>query len=81
MSDVQDETTEDEGDDASFGAEVGKWIGIGLPVGIVFMVGAVWLIEGSSFSQAVTTAILPGVLFGVFAGGFIGTVRGMRRMH
>ena len=79
---MSDETThdEDENPDATFGKAVGQGILVGLPAGIIVFVGILWITSGD-FAEAFGTGILPGVLFGVFAGGFVGTVRGMRTLH
>lgn len=45
---------------------------IGLPVGIVGLTLTVLLITNNSLADSFATAILPGVLLGVFGGGFAG---------
>jgi hypothetical protein len=50
---------------------------IGVPVGVVGMTVAVWLITGLDLFEAFATAIMPGVLFGAFAGGFVGMTMSM----
>lgn len=79
---MSDETTHeaDENPDSTFGKAVGQGILIGLPVGVVVIIGVLWIFTGD-LAEAFGTGILPGVLFGVFAGGFIGTVRGMSALH
>ena len=79
---MSDETTQEteENPDSTFGKAVGQGILIGLPVGVVAIVGVLWIFTGD-LGEAFGTGILPGVLFGVFAGGFIGTVRGMAALH
>lgn len=64
--------------DGGFGKAVAQGILVGLPVGVVAMVVIIWMMGDMSLADAFGTGILPGVLFGVFAGGFVGTVRGMR---
>jgi hypothetical protein len=56
----------------SFGRAVVKGILITLPIGYVFLVFALLLMTGWKVSRAFETAILPGVLIGVFFGGFAG---------
>ncbi len=78
---MSDETTTEETDpDASFGKAVGKSVAIGLPAVTVLMIGVLWIFTGD-FAVAVGMGILPGVLFGVFAGGCVGTVIAMRQLH
>ena len=45
---------------------------IGLPIAFVGIALTVWLIADVSLRDAIVTAILPGVLLGVFGGGFAG---------
>jgi hypothetical protein len=58
--------------EASFGKAIVKGILITLPVGYLFLVGALLLMTDWNVSRAFETAILPGVLIGVFFGGFAG---------
>ncbi len=50
---------------------------IGVPVGIVGVTIAVWLITGLDLSECLATAIMPGVLLGAFSGGFVGMTMSM----
>lgn len=50
---------------------------IGLPVIFVGITLAVWIFTDRDFGAALTTAILPGILTGVFFGGFAGMARTM----
>jgi hypothetical protein len=59
------------------GKAITRGVAIGLPVGIVAMTLAVWLITDLDIFDSFATAIMPGVLLGSFAGGFVGTVTGM----
>ncbi len=45
---------------------------IGIPVAIAVLTLAVWLITDQDLPDAISTALLPGILLGVFAGGFTG---------
>lgn len=45
---------------------------LGMPAGVVGLTLAVLLITDISLMDSFATAILPGVLFGTFAGGFAG---------
>ena len=57
---------------ARMGKAIMRGIGIGLPVTIVAMTLAVWLITDLDLADSFSTAILPGVLLGAFGGGFAG---------
>lgn len=57
---------------ARMGKAIMRGIGIGLPVVIVGLTIAVWLITDLDLAHSFATAILPGVLLGVFGGGFAG---------
>ena len=57
---------------ARMGKAIKRGVLIGLPVGIVGLTLAVWLIADVDLAVAFATAILPGVLLGVFGGGFAG---------
>ncbi len=67
----------DAGSDLAFGMAIMKGSAIGLPLMIVFMTVAVWMMTGQSWQTSIATALLPGVLFGVFGGGFLGMLRAM----
>lgn len=62
-------------DDGRFGRSVALGIGIGLPISLVLVTLAVWLVLDVSFGKAVAIAVWPAVLTGVFGGGFVGVVR------
>lgn len=57
---------------ARMGHAIVRGIIIGLPVALVGIAVGVWLITGIDFTDAIATAILPGILLGVFGGGFAG---------
>ncbi len=63
--------------DLAFGMAVAKGALIGIPVMLVFLSAAIWLITGRSAVDSIVIALLPGVLFGVFGGGFLGVLKGM----
>lgn len=63
--------------DRRFGASVARGILIGLPLGLILMIGAVWLITDLDLGDSISAGLLPGVLFGVFAGGFAGVAAAM----
>ncbi len=63
--------------DLVFGMKVAKGALVGIPVMLVFLSAAMWLITGRSAVDSIVIALLPGVLFGVFGGGFLGVLKGM----
>ena len=62
----------EENTDLTFVLAVAKGAMLGLPLMIVFMCAAVWFITDESVGTAIATGLLPGVLLGVFGGGFVG---------
>jgi len=74
--------TEDTDGDGNFDLEFGKSIlsysVIGLPLMVVFLTVALWFIADLDWGTAIATALLPGVLFGVFGGGFVGMLLAMK---
>lgn len=48
-----------------------------LPAALVLLTGVLLVFTERSLTDAVATAILPGVLIGIFFGGFSGTARTM----
>ena len=63
--------------DLTFGKAVMKGALVGLPLMVVFVTAAVWLVTDQSLETSIATGLLPGVLFGVFGGGFIGMLGAM----
>jgi hypothetical protein len=59
------------------GKAIARGAFIGVPLGIVGITVAVWLITGLDLYECFATAIMPGVLFGAFAGGFVGMTMSM----
>jgi hypothetical protein len=45
---------------------------MGIPTAIVALALVVWAITDLDLGDSITTALLPGVLLGAFAGGFAG---------
>ena len=68
---------EGENIDLAFGKAVMRGALVGLPVMVVFVSAAVWLITDQSVETSIAIGLLPGVLFGVFGGGFIGILGAM----
>jgi hypothetical protein len=50
---------------------------IGFPVCLIGLTVAVWLITDLDLADSFATALLPGILLGGFAGGFVGVTRAM----
>jgi hypothetical protein len=60
------------------GPAIVRGIMIGLPVTLVGLTFAVWLITDLSLVDSLVTALLPGTLLGAFGGGFAGMAMTMR---
>lgn len=69
------------GGDSTMGAVVVKSILLGLPVGLLLMIGVFWLLTDLDLPDAVGAGLLPGILFGAFAGGFAGVAMAMAKDH
>ena len=54
------------------GKAIIKGVIIGLPVVLVFLTIAIWLITDLDWFDSFATALLPGILLGAFGGGFAG---------
>jgi hypothetical protein len=63
---------------AQTGKAIVRGVIIGLPVGIVGLTIAVLLMTDNTLADSFATAILPGVLLGVFGGGFAGMATTMQ---
>lgn len=68
---------QDQDRDTRMGQAITKGIAIATPVAIVVLAAAIWVITPNSIADSIGTAILPGVLIGVFFGGFVGVARTM----
>lgn len=60
--------------DTQFGKAVIRGVVLGLPVVLVGLTLAIFLITDNDLFDSFATAVLPGVLLGVFGGGFVGVV-------
>ncbi len=67
-----DQSAEDT--DRRLGRGIARGAAIGVPVSIIFLMLSVWLITGNDIFDSLATALLPGVLLGVFGGGFVGMI-------
>jgi hypothetical protein len=60
------------------GPAIIRGIIIGVPVALVGLTVAIWLITDLDIYVSLTTALLPGILLGAFGGGFAGMAMTMR---
>ena len=63
------------------GASVTRGILLGIPAGTVLMTLLFWAMSDLGFMGALGAALLPGISFGVFAGGFAGMAMAMSKEH
>lgn len=63
--------------DARMGKAVARGVLIGFPVALIGLTIAVWLITDLDLVDSFATALLPGILLGGFAGGFVGVATTM----
>ena len=63
-------------DEKKFGRAIATSIMVGTPVAIIFIVLAMWIFTDSDLGRAFSIGIWPGVLTGVFGGGFVGVIIG-----
>lgn len=59
------------------GKAVARGVAIGFPICLVGLTAAIWLITDLDIFDSFTTALLPGILLGGFAGGFAGVAATM----
>ncbi len=71
----------EENPDAVWGAKVGRGITRATPIVFGLMVLVLWVFTDRDFADALRAGVLPGILFGVFAGGFIGTLGSVWNEH
>jgi hypothetical protein len=63
--------------DARMGKAVVRGVLFGFPVALIGLTLSIWLITDLDLVDSFATALLPGVLLGGFAGGFVGLARTM----
>lgn len=63
--------------DSRMGKAILKGLAIGFPASLVILTVAIWLITDLDLADSFATALLPGILFGGFAGGFAGVAATM----
>jgi len=59
------------------GKAILRGIAIGFPVCLIGLTLAIWLITEQDLADSFATALLPGILLGGFAGGFVGVAATM----
>jgi len=60
------------------GPAIIRGIVIGIPVALIGLTIAIWLITPLDIAESALTALLPGILLGAFGGGFAGMAMTMR---
>jgi len=63
--------------DARMGKAVARGVLVGFPVALIGLTIAIWLITDLDLVDSLATALLPGILLGGFAGGFVGVATTM----
>lgn len=71
------ENEHDDHEDLRMAKAVGRGVMVGLPIALVGLTLVVKLITGQDLPDSIATSLLPGVLLGVFFGGFVGMVKTM----
>lgn len=64
----------DVNEDLIFARTIGKAVVMALPLSLVAITAGVWFATSQPFGTVVAASLLPGLLMGVFGGGFAGTV-------
>lgn len=67
----------DDDRDDRMGKAILRGIAIGFPVCLIGLTLAIWLITDQDLADSFATALLPGILLGGFAGGFVGVAATM----
>ena len=75
-TETQNESHHGEVDEKKFGRAIASSIMIGTPSAIIFIVLAMWIFTDADLGRAFSIGIWPGVLTGVFGGGFVGVIIG-----
>lgn len=63
--------------DARMGKAIIRGIAFGFPAAVLFLTAAIFLITDLDLADSFATALLPGILLGGFAGGFVGVAATM----
>ena len=75
-TEAQEKPRHGEVDEEKFGRAIAMSIVVGTPVAIIFIVLAMWIFTDADLGKAFVMGIWPGVLTGVFGGGFVGVIIG-----
>ena len=67
-----DQAMTEEEHDSRMGKAITRGILTGIPVSVLLLAAAIWLLGGEEIGDALATSLLPGTLLGVFGGGFAG---------
>lgn len=78
MSPMSQEATGNGNQDNGTARAIVKGVSIGLPVAIVGLTLALWLITDLGLAGSFVTAILPGILLGGFGGGLAAMLATMK---
>lgn len=63
-------------DEKRFGRAIATSIVVGTPLSIIFIVLSMWIFTDSDLTRAFSLGVWPGILTGVFGGGFVGVIIG-----
>lgn len=66
------DSAHDENGDIELGKAIMKGALIGLPTALVLLTLVIWWLTPNDIPDSIATALLPGILLGVFGGGFTG---------
>lgn len=58
--------------DRRFGKAISKGVMLGAPIVVVLLSLGIWILTDNDLPDSIATALLPGTLLGMFAGGFAG---------
>ncbi|MDF1596883.1 MAG: hypothetical protein P1T08_12465 [Acidimicrobiia bacterium] len=73
---THDKKRHGEVDEKRFGRAIATSIVVGTPLSIIFIVLSMWIFTDSDLTRAFSVGIWPGILTGVFGGGFVGVIIG-----
>ncbi|MDH3262068.1 MAG: hypothetical protein OEM81_14925 [Acidimicrobiia bacterium] len=65
-------------DHVKFGRSVARGAALGIPIALIVITLAVWLLLDVGIGEALLISAWPALLTGGFGGGFVGVVRGAK---